>query len=141
VSGYGTPYAAFAGYTTNLVGYVSVFNPISPTVDDLMGGQSAVYRSWTGAYTYPGEMYGANAPGSTWRASFDAANLGHSRNFGTVPQSSALWAKGNGQSLPTQPKSSKPGNGGGKGGNGGGSGGNGGGNGGGGKLGGGPIRN
>ena len=28
----GTPYAAFAGYTPNLVGYVSVFNPISPTV-------------------------------------------------------------------------------------------------------------
>ena len=31
-SGNGTPYAAFAGYTTALVSYVSVFNPISPTV-------------------------------------------------------------------------------------------------------------
>ena len=30
-SGNGTPYAAFAGYTTALVGYVSVFNPASPT--------------------------------------------------------------------------------------------------------------
>ncbi len=30
-SGNGTPYAAFAGYTTSLVGYVSVFNPVSPT--------------------------------------------------------------------------------------------------------------
>ena len=31
-SGNGTPYAAFAGYTTALVSYTSVFNPISPTV-------------------------------------------------------------------------------------------------------------
>ena len=30
-SGNGTPYAAFAGYTTALAGYVSVFNPVSPT--------------------------------------------------------------------------------------------------------------
>ena len=29
-SGNGTPYAAFAGYTTALAGYVSVFNPVSP---------------------------------------------------------------------------------------------------------------
>ena len=39
----GTPYAAFAGYTPNLVGYVSVFNPISPT-GDTMTGLTACYR-------------------------------------------------------------------------------------------------
>ena len=33
----GTPYAAFAGYTPSLVGYVSVFNPISPTGDTMAG--------------------------------------------------------------------------------------------------------
>ncbi|MGH3171965.1 MAG: transglycosylase domain-containing protein, partial [Trebonia sp.] len=62
VNSYGTPYAAFAGYTTNLTGYVSVFNPISPTVNDLMGNQAACYRAWTGGIECPGEMYGANAP-------------------------------------------------------------------------------
>ncbi len=30
-NGNGTPYAAFAGYTTALVSYTSVFNPVSPT--------------------------------------------------------------------------------------------------------------
>jgi membrane peptidoglycan carboxypeptidase len=137
VSGYGTPYAAFAGYTTNLVGYVSVFNPVSPTVYNLMGNDTACYRAWTGGLSCPGEMFGADAPGSTWRDSFDSANLGSSTNFGTVSQSSALWDKGNGQSVP-QPKatpttgtSTGTGNGGGKGGNGGG----------GGKIGGGPVRN
>jgi membrane peptidoglycan carboxypeptidase len=126
-NGYGTPYAAFAGYTTNLAGFASVFNPISPTVHDTMGGSSACYRAWTGGLECAGEMFGANAPGSTWRATFDAANLGHSRPFGTVSQSSSLFSKGNGQVTPFQPKSGKGGNGG----NGGSGGGNGGGNGGG----------
>ncbi|MGH3262835.1 MAG: transglycosylase domain-containing protein, partial [Trebonia sp.] len=36
-NGYGTPYAAFAGYTTNLASFTSVFNPISPTVKYTMG--------------------------------------------------------------------------------------------------------
>ena len=35
-NGPGTPYAAFAGYTTALTGYASVFNPVSPTVKDTM---------------------------------------------------------------------------------------------------------
>ena len=117
-NGYGTPYAAFAGYTTNLAGYVSVFNPISPTVHDTMGGSSACYRAWTGGLDCPGEMFGADAPGSTWRASFDAANLGVSRPFGTVPSSSVLWSKGNGQNV-AQPKTKKGGGNGGTGGTGG----------------------
>ena len=62
-SGDGTPYAAFAGYTTALVGYVSVFNPTLPTTDT-MTGQSACFRQEYTDYPYcPGEMYGANAPG------------------------------------------------------------------------------
>jgi membrane peptidoglycan carboxypeptidase len=106
VNGEGTPYAAFAGYTTNLVSYTSVFNPVSPTVNDTMGGTSACYRPWTGGLDCPGEMYGANAPASTWRMTFDSANLGHARNFGTVPQSSELWSQGNGQGARSaQPKS------------------------------------
>ncbi|HEX6519643.1 MAG TPA: transglycosylase domain-containing protein [Streptosporangiaceae bacterium] len=131
----GTPYAAFAGYTTNLAGYVSVFNQTFPE-KYLMGGSSAVYRSWTGGYDSPGEMFGANAPGSVWRATFNSASLGSSQAFGTVPQSSELWSKGNGQTTPTQPN--KPGKGGGQPGTGGGgNGGNGGKPGGGGKGGGG----
>ena len=46
-SGNGTPFAAFAGYTTALAGYVSVFNPVSPTVKDTMAGASACYHPGT----------------------------------------------------------------------------------------------
>ena len=42
--GGGTPYAAFAGYIPGLVGYVSVFNPISPT-GRTMTGYTACYRT------------------------------------------------------------------------------------------------
>ena len=120
-NGQGTPYAAFAGYTTNLVSYTSVFNPVSPTVNNTMYNTSACYRPWTGGLECPGEMYGANAPGSTWRATFDSANLGHARNFGTVPPSSELWSQGTGLGVVQQP--TNPGHrkgGGGNGGNGGG---------------------
>jgi membrane peptidoglycan carboxypeptidase len=111
-SGDGTPYAAFAGYTTNLAGYVSVFNPGSPT-ENTMANQTACYRLESGSQECPGEMYGANAPASTWHMTFDHANLGHSRNFGTVPQSSELWSQGNGQSVakPAQPKTTGTGGG------------------------------
>jgi membrane peptidoglycan carboxypeptidase len=127
-NGQGTPYAAFAGFTTNLVSYTSVFNPISPTVNDTMGGQNSCYRTFSGTLECPGEMYGADAPGSTWRVTFDSANLGHARNFGTVSASSELWSQGTGQGVVQQPTNPGGGKGGGgKGGNGGGGGGNGGG--------------
>lgn len=118
---FGTPYAAFAGYTTGLAGYVSVFNQTYPE-KYLMGGSSACYRSWVGGIDCPGEMFGANAPGSVWRASFDAANLGRSRPFDTVSPSSDLWRKGNGQvtARPKKHGKGKPGKGGGTGGTGGG---------------------
>jgi membrane peptidoglycan carboxypeptidase len=124
--GGGTPYAAFAGYTPNLVGYVSVFNPISPT-GDTMTGLSACYRLETGGQECPAEMFGANAPGSTWHMTFDNADLGPVTYFVPVPADSPFNAMGNGQVV-IQPK--KPNNGNGPGNGGGfGGGGNGGGNG------------
>jgi membrane peptidoglycan carboxypeptidase len=133
--GGGTPYAAFAGYTPNLVGYVSVFNPVSPT-GRTMTGYSACYRLESGSLTCPAEMFGANAPGSTWHMTFDHAALGKVTYFHPVPLDSEFWSKGNGQVV-EQPKKPKKGHGhghggGGGGGGGGGNGGGGGGNGGGG---------
>jgi len=131
--GGGTPYAAFAGYTPNLVGYVSVFNPVSPT-GDTMTGLTACYRLEDGSQLCPGEMFGANAPGSTWHMTFDYADLGPVTYFVPVPFDSPFFSQGNGQVV-QQPKKKKKGgggNGGGGGGNGGGGGGNGGGGGGGG---------
>jgi membrane peptidoglycan carboxypeptidase len=124
----GTPYAAFAGYTPNLVGYVSVFNPESPTVDT-MGGESSCYRLESGIQSCPGEMFGANAPGSTWHMSFDHADLGPVTSFVPVAPDSPFNSLGNGQVV-VQPKSPTKGHGGGGNGGGGNGGGHGGGNGG-----------
>jgi membrane peptidoglycan carboxypeptidase len=124
----GTPYAAFAGYTPNLAGYVSVFNPVSPT-GDTMGGSSSCYRLEGGSLSCPGEMFGADAPGSTWHMSFDHAALGPVDYFVAVPLDSPFNSMGNGQVV-IQPKTPSKGKGGGKGkGNGNGNGGNGNGNG------------
>jgi len=120
-NGIGTPYAAFAGYTTKLAGYVSVFNPVSPTVKDTMAYTSACYRSWYGYQECPGEMFGADAPLSVWHETFDHAKLSGSVAFDPVPPGSALWNAGDGQTV-VQPKKSKcdkgqgngPGNGGGQ---------------------------
>jgi membrane peptidoglycan carboxypeptidase len=124
--GLGTPYAAFAGYTPNLVGYVSVFNPISPTVLDTMIGPASCYRLEFGGLDCPGQMFGTNAPASTWHMTFDHANLGPVTYFVPVPFDSPFNAKGNGQTV-TQPKSGKGNGGKGNGGGGNGGGGNGGG--------------
>jgi membrane peptidoglycan carboxypeptidase len=126
-NGFGTPYAAFAGYTPSLVGYVSVFNPISPTVNDLMGGSASCYQLEFGGQACPGQMFGTNAPASTWHMTFDHANLGPVTYFVPVPADSPFNSQGNGQVV-QQPPKKKHGNGGGGGGNGGngGGGGNGG---------------
>jgi membrane peptidoglycan carboxypeptidase len=102
-NGNGTPYAAFAGYTPGLVGYVSVFNPVSPTVHDTMGGETACYRLEYGDLECPGEMFGANAPATTWHMTFDHANLGSATSFVPVSASSPFNSQGNGQSV-AQPK-------------------------------------
>jgi membrane peptidoglycan carboxypeptidase len=130
-NGFGTPYAAFAGYTPSLVGYVSVFNPISPTVHDTMGGSASCYQLEFGGLACPGEMFGTNAPASTWHMTFDHANLGPVTYFVPVPFDSPFNSLGNGQVV-KQPKSGKGGGGNGGGHGGGGGGGNGGGGGGGG---------
>jgi hypothetical protein len=105
-NGYGTPYAAFAGYTPSLVGYVSVFNPVSPTVHDTMGGPGSCYRLEFGGLSCPGEMFGTNAPASTWHMTFDHADLGRVTYFVPVPADSPFNMKGNGQVV-AQPKPPK----------------------------------
>jgi membrane peptidoglycan carboxypeptidase len=118
----GTPYAAFAGYTPNLVGYVSVFNPVDPT-KYTMGGSTSCYRLESGSLDCPGEMFGANAPASTWHMTFDHADLGPVTYFVPVPADSPFFSKGNGQTVPQPPKKHGHGNGGGGGGGGNGGGG------------------
>ena len=113
-SGFGTPFAAFAGYTTNLVGYVSVFNPVSPT-RYTMTGYSACYQLEYGGLNCPGEMFGANAPASTWHMTFDHANLSGSHDFALPSPYSELWSQGNGQVVKQPPKPKKGGGGGGHG--------------------------
>ena len=113
--GGGTPYAAFAGYTPNLVGYVSVFNPISPT-GDTMTGLTACYRLEDGSQLCPSEMFGANAPGSTWHMTFDHAALGPVTYFVPVPFDSPFYSQGNGQVVQQPKKKKKGGKGGGNGG-------------------------
>jgi membrane peptidoglycan carboxypeptidase len=109
-NGFGTPYAAFAGYTPSLVGYVSVFNPISPTVHDTMGGSASCYRLEFGGLDCPGEMFGTNAPASTWHMTFDHANLGSVTYFVPVPFDSPFNSLGNGQVV-KQPRSGRGGGG------------------------------
>ena len=108
-NGDGTPYAAFAGYTTALTGYVSVFNPASPT-ERTMTGESACYRTESGGQDCPGEMFGANAPLSVWHTTFDHASLSGSADFEPVPPGSSLWHAGTGQSA-KKPAAKKTGNG------------------------------
>jgi membrane peptidoglycan carboxypeptidase len=63
-------YAAFAGYTPRLAGYVSVFNPRSPTGRGAMIYSRANYREVGGGLAVPGQMFGDNAPGATWQLTF-----------------------------------------------------------------------
>lgn len=120
----GTPYAAFAGYTNALAGYVSVFNPADP-VKYTMQYQSACYQGEYGGLNCPSEMYGANAPLSTWHMTFDHADLAGSVNFQPLPHSSSLWSLGNGQGVKQAPKKTSKGSGNGGSGNGNNGGGNG----------------
>jgi len=68
-------YAAFAGFTPRLAGYVSVFNPIAPTTWGAMVGPRADYREVGGALAIPGQMFGDNAPGATWQMTFLSLHL------------------------------------------------------------------
>ncbi len=63
-------YAAFAGYTPRLAGYVSVFNPLSPTGRGAMVYPRANYREIDASLSAPSQMFGDNAPGATWQLTF-----------------------------------------------------------------------
>ena len=140
-SGFGSPYAAFAGYTPTLVGYVSVAYMDHPFETSphyhLMGDQNACYRTEDSGLNCPGEMFGANAPASTWHMTFDHANLGSAASFVPVPGDSPFNSQGDGQTVKQACDPKKKGNKNGCDANGNGGGGNGGGNGGGGNGGGG----
>ena len=119
-------FAAFGGYTPDLAGYVSVFNPADP-VKFPMAGTGSCYRQGC-----PGDMFGADAPAHTWQMTFVHARLANpAPGFVMADIPGELWSMGTGVNNPAPPK--KPG----KGGNGGGPG-NGNGPGGGGGNGGGP---
>jgi membrane peptidoglycan carboxypeptidase len=68
-------YAAFAGYTPRLCGYVSVFNPRYPTTIGSMLGYRADYREVNGLLDMAGQMFGDNAPGATWQMTFLSLHL------------------------------------------------------------------
>jgi membrane peptidoglycan carboxypeptidase len=117
-------FAAFGGYTPDLAGYVSVFNPIDP-VKYPMSGTGSCYREGC-----PGEMFGADAPAHTWQMTFLHANLANpAPAFVMSDIPGELWSMGTGVNNPAKPKkgNGKGGNGGGGNGgsgNGGGTGGN-----------------
>jgi membrane peptidoglycan carboxypeptidase len=109
-SGDGTPYAAFAGYTTALAGYVSVFYPPAPTSPQhAMAYQTACYQLESGGADCPAEMFGDNAPHEVWHMTFDHANLNGSADFPQLSPSSPLLSQGNGKTVqqPCQPAKGK----------------------------------
>jgi membrane peptidoglycan carboxypeptidase len=105
-------YAAFAGYTPALAGYVSVFNPTNPTTSGAMTDQNGndCYRedpAFGGGQDCPqGQMFGDNAPAATWQMSFNAINLPNI-GFVGVPGDSPFFSMGNGVNSPKPPKKGK----------------------------------
>ena len=102
-------YAAFAGYTPTLAGYVSVFNPVDPITGGAMLGSNSCFRQvgispGTGVQYCPGQMYGDNAPGATWEYTFLRAQLGRAIPFVTVPSDSRFFLQG----LGNAPKAVNP---------------------------------
>jgi membrane peptidoglycan carboxypeptidase len=98
-------YAAFAGYTPTLAGYVSVFNPIDPTnpAGEMLGQNSCFRQFIPPSPSYldcPGQMYGDDAPAATWEYSFlDGAQLGRPIPFVGPP--SSYFRQGPGDGGPT----------------------------------------
>ncbi len=102
-------FAAFGGYTPDLAGYVSVFNPVDP-VKFPMQGTGSCYRGGC-----PGEMFGADAPAATWQMTFEHATLANPPlGFVMADIPGELWSMGDGQTNPAPKKHG--GGGGGKGG-------------------------
>jgi membrane peptidoglycan carboxypeptidase len=96
-------FAAFAGYTPLLAGYVSMFNPTDPVAHP-MTGSSSCYRSSGGASDCPGSVYGANA-GQIWQMTFEHADLGSGiADFTPPPAGSGLFREGPGTQAPKPAK-------------------------------------
>jgi membrane peptidoglycan carboxypeptidase len=96
-------FAAFGGYTPNLAGYVSMFNPTGPVTHPMVGYASC-YRAPGGGEACPGSVFGANA-GQIWQLTFESADLG--ANFGafpSVPGYSGYFRAGTGQQTPANRK-------------------------------------
>jgi membrane peptidoglycan carboxypeptidase len=111
-SGNGTPYAAFAGFTTALTSYTSVFNPKSPTANPMVDNTACYQLEYGGAHCF-GEMFGDNAPAEVWHMTFDHANLHGSATFPTAAlYSSNLMSQGDGTVVkqPCQPAKNAKGN-------------------------------
>ena len=88
-------FAAFAGYTPRLAGYVSVFNPVGPVTHPMVG-RAACYRSAAGRAACPGSLFGANA-GQIWQLTFESADLGSPPGqFQPVPAGSEYFRAGPG---------------------------------------------
>jgi membrane peptidoglycan carboxypeptidase len=100
-------YAAFAGYTPTLAGYVSVFNPVSAQQNPMIGGSSC-YRTVGGSLDCPGQMFGANAPAATWQMTFLHAALGPARPFAGLPPNSPFFSMGTGITAPKPPPGRRP---------------------------------
>jgi membrane peptidoglycan carboxypeptidase len=102
-------FAAFAGYTRTLASYTSVFNPLNP-IRDAMVGPGACYRDLSGP-TCVGQMFGDNAPAATWEYTFLRVPLGPNLPFVSPPGS--FFSEGNGLGAPKTNSPKKPGKGGG----------------------------
>jgi membrane peptidoglycan carboxypeptidase len=95
-------YAAFAGYTPRLAGYVSAFNPLYPTTSGAMVGNNSCFRDVSGGLDCPGQMFGADAPGNTWQMTFLHLSL-PSVPFVGVPPDSPFFSEGTGINSPKPP--------------------------------------
>lgn len=90
-------FAAFAGWTPTLAGYVSVFNPTNPITHNMVGANSCYVDVY--GPNCPGQMFGDNAPGATWQLTFLHANLGANVPFPAPPGS--FFSHGDGFGAPT----------------------------------------
>jgi membrane peptidoglycan carboxypeptidase len=97
-SGY---FAAFAGYTPTLVGYVSVFNPLDPTSPaGQMLGLGSCYRDVNSNYaSCPQQMYGDNAPRATWEETFTSPFIQLGPPLPFPPPPGSFFSQGPGQSV------------------------------------------
>ena len=89
-------FAAFAGYTPTLASYTSVFNPVNPITNRMMGSGSC-YRDIYGPVC-PGQMFGDDAPAATWEYTFLRVPLGPNVPFVYPP--SSYFSQGTGLNVP-----------------------------------------